>query len=175
MEFLELAKSRYSSRKYKSQSIEKEKLELVLEAGRIAPSASNKQPWYFIVVDEPELLQNIKSCYQKDWIQSAPCVIVILGDHNLSWKRDDGKDHCDVDISIAIDHMTLAATNIGLSTCWICKFDAKKTSEIFNLPSHIEPIALLPIGYPEDQTNTNRHDRLRKPLHEIVFWNEFNK
>ena len=174
MEFLNLAKSRYSCRHYSSKPIEKEQLIEVLEAGRVAPSAKNLQPWYFIVIDEPELLKNIKSCYQKEWIQSAPCIIVILGNHNISWHRDDGKDHCDIDVSIAIDHMTLAATNIGLATCWVCKFDAKKAAEILQLPEHIEPVALIPIGYPTDKTDINRHEKLRKPLQEIVFYNEFN-
>lgn len=174
MKLLELAKNRYSSRKYQSKKIEKEHLMYVLETGRIAPSAKNLQPWYFVVIYEEQKLKEIKSCYQKDWIESAPCIIVIIGDHKQAWHRDDGKDHTDIDVSIAIDHMTLAATEVGLATCWVCKFDAKKTSKLLDLPAYLEPIALLPIGYPADKTDIKRHERLRKPLNEIVFYNEFN-
>lgn len=175
MDFLNLAKTRYSCRHYAAKPVEKESLEQVLEAGRVAPSAKNLQPWYFIVIDDPVLLKNIKSCYQKEWIQSAPIVIAVLGDHHLAWHRDDGKDHTDIDISIAIDHMTLAATSLGLGTCWVCKFDAKKVSELLNLPDNIEPIALLPIGYPVDSKDCNRHDKLRKPHNEIIFYNQFKQ
>lgn len=173
MNFLELAKSRYSCRHYAAKPIEKSHLYKVLEAGRIAPSAKNLQPWQFVVVDKDKILSAIKSCYQKNWIQSAPCIIVALGNHDQSWQREDGKDHCDIDLSIAIDHMTLAATDAGLATCWVCKFDAKKVSEILNLPDYIEPVALLPIGYPTDRADTERHKKLRKPIDEIVQWNEY--
>ena len=173
MDFLQLAKSRYSCRKYQDKPIEKEVMTKVLEAGRVAPSAKNNQPWRFVVIDDKDLLAKIKSCYQREWIQSAPCVIAVCGNHMQSWRRADGKDHCDIDISIAIDHMTLAATDNGLGTCWVCKFDSMKAAEILHLPDGVEAIALLPIGYPADKTNHERHNTLRKPLNEVVSWNKF--
>ena len=151
MDFLELAKNRYSCRKYDSRPVEAEKLELILEAGRVAPSAANFQPWYFYVIREADNLAKIHQVYHREWFRSAPVVIVICGDHNAAWKRSDGKDHCDIDVAIATDHMTLQAAELGLATCWICNFDAEKTSELLMLPGHMEPAVILPLGYPLDQ------------------------
>jgi nitroreductase len=171
MSFIELAKKRYSSRNFKNKAIEKDKVLRVLEAGRIAPSAANKQPWQFIYIDENPLLEKVKSCYANSWLQSAPAVIVMCGIHGRSWKRDDGKDHCDIDIAIATDHITLAATDEGLSTCWVCKFDAKKCGEILDLPFQTEAMVMLAIGYPDDFTNSNRHATQRLPMEKVVLWN----
>ena len=173
MEFLELAKRRYSSRKYLDKPVEKEVLLKVLEAGRVAPSASNKQPWHFVIITDDQSLGEIRECYEREWLKSAKCIIVVCGDHREAWRRADGKIHTDIDIAIAVDHMTLAATDLGLSTCWICKFDALKCAKVLDLPEGVEPIVLLPIGYPADETKIDRHDHLRKPLDEIVHWDKF--
>ena len=173
MNFLELAKQRYSSRKYKDKNIEKEKLDYVLEAGRIAPSANNTQPWVFIVVKDKNR-DKLRDCYHREWFNSAPVYIVICGNHKQSWKRTaDGKDHCDIDVSIATDHMTLAATQKGLATCWVCNFDKNMVVDLLNLPEHIEPIAILPIGYPTDETNTERHETKRKTTTDVVYFEEY--
>ena len=169
MTFIELAKQRYSCRNYDSSPVEQDKLDLILEAGRIAPSAVNYQPWHFIVIREKENLQKIHTVYHREWFRTAPCVIVICGDHDQSWKRkQDGKDHCDIDVAITVDHMTLQATELGLATCWICNFDKGKTIETLNLPSNLEPIVILPVGYPLDQVEPSRHDEKRKGIGEIV-------
>ena len=176
MTFLELAKKRYSCRNYADTPVENNKLDLILEAGRVAPSAVNFQPWHFIIIQEKENLHKIHSTYHREWFQSAPCVIIICGDHNQSWKRkQDGKDHCDTDVAITVDHMTLQATELGLATCWICNFDADKCIEIFALPEGIEPIVLLPVGYPLDETDPKRHSEKRKPKEEIVSYEKFKK
>lgn len=175
MGFLELAKQRYSVRKYQSKVVEEAKLRTVLEAGRVAPSAVNFQPLNFIVIQEEDMRQKIATTYSRDWLLQAPVIIVICGDHNKAWRRADGKGHCDIDAAIAIDHMTLAATDLGLGTCWICAFNAMQCSKILNLPSHIEPIALLPLGYPDDTTDSNRHNDKRKSFDQIVHWNSFQR
>lgn len=140
---------------------------------RLAPSAANKQPWKFVIVNEEPLLAEMKACYQKPWINSATVVIAACGNHEVSWKREDGKDACDIDLAIAIDHLTLAATSKDLATCWICKFDSLRAAELLHLPENLEVIALIPIGYPDDETDHERHERLRKPLDEIVGFNIF--
>ncbi len=169
MTFIELAKRRYSCRNYDFRPVEQDKLELILEAARIAPSAVNYQPWHFIVIQEKENLKKVHGVYHREWFQTAPCVIVICGDHNQSWKRkQDGKDHCDIDIAIAVDHMTLQATEFGLATCWICNFDKEKTTKILNLPLYLEPIVILPMGYPLDQPDPSRHVEKRKKIQDIV-------
>jgi nitroreductase len=174
MDFIQLAKQRYSCRKYTTQTVEKEKLLHILEAGRIAPSAANFQPCHFIVLQDKNKLERMHTCYPREWIKQAPVIIVICSDHSKVWKRSyDGKDVSDIDAAIAIDHMTLAATDIGLSTCWVCAFDPAKCREILNLPPEIEPIALLPLGYPEDQPDVTRHAKLRKPLESLIHWESY--
>ncbi len=165
--FYKLAKSRYSSRVYYNKPIKREILEEILEAGRVAPSARNSQPWFVFVVQQEEIKNKIAGCYSKEWIKTAPVILVVCGNHSKSWKRSDGKDHCDIDVGIFIDHLTLAATDNELATCWVCKFNVEKCAEILNLPKHVEPIALIPIGYPRDRVEYDRHDLQR--LHAINF------
>lgn len=172
MDFVQLAKSRYSSRKYKRMSVEDDKLDYVLEAGRIAPSAVNYQPLFFVVV-RGENLEKVSECYKRDWFKTAPMCIVLCSDHSRSWKRSDGKDHADIDAAIAADHITLAATSIGLATCWVCNFDRKKLSEVLNLPDHIEPVVILPLGYPDDSADIERHASKRKAIGDIVVFEKF--
>lgn len=167
MSFLELTKKRYSVRKYKDQPVEREKLLQVLEAARNTPSACNFQPWHFIVLTDETIKSKVAETYPRDWFKKAPVVIVACGDHSVSWKRADGKDHCDVDLAIAVEHMALAAAELGLGTCWVCAFDAKRCHEILALPDNLEVIALLPLGYPEEERIP---DKNRKRLEEIVTW-----
>ncbi|MCK4880873.1 MAG: nitroreductase family protein [Bacteroidales bacterium] len=167
--FLDIAKNRYSCRKYDTRRVEEEKLILVLEAGRVAPSAANFQPWHFYVIQETDDLERFYGTYHREWFRTAPCVIVICADHRHSWKRKaDGKDHGDVDAAITTDHMTLQATELGLATCWICNFDVERTRELLKLPEYLEPVVILPLGYPLDETDSERHNEKRKPLSEIV-------
>ena len=173
MSFISIAKKRYSCRSYSSQPVPNETIEQVLEAARIAPSAVNAQPFRLIVITDVSLREEVSNCYSRPWLKTAPVIIVACGDHSVSWRRADGKDHCDIDVAIAVDHITLSAADLGLGTCWICKFDAMKCSEILKLPAHVSPIALIPLGYPADcNENTERHTK-RKPLNDLVRWNKF--
>jgi len=166
---LDIAKSRYSCRKYDSRPVETEKLELILEAGRVAPSAVNIQPWHFYVIQGESQLKRFHPAYHREWFRSAPCVIVICTDHKQSWKRKlDGKDAGDVDAAITTDHMTLQATELGLATCWVCNFNPVVTGELLGLPPEMEPMVILPLGYPLDKADPQRHEKKRKPLSEIV-------
>ena len=167
--FIRLAKARYSCRSFDTRPVEQEKLDLILEAGRVAPSAVNFQPWHFFVIREKEELERFYPVYHREWFRTATCVIVICADHSQSWKRKaDGKDHADVDAAITTDHMTLQATELGLASCWICNFYVDKTREVLKLPDHMEPVVILPLGYPQDRTDPERHKVKRKPLSEIV-------
>jgi len=172
MELIDAIQKRYSVRSYKNLPVEDEKLDKVLDAARLAPSAVNFQPWYFIVVREEKQRQKLNEVYARKWFTSAPVVIIACVDHSKVWVRaSDGKNSADIDPAIAIDHLTLRATDLGLGTCWVCNFDAKKCRELFSLPENIEPIALIPIGYPDDQPN----EKKRKKLDEVVFWDGFGK
>lgn len=168
MSVLDLMRQRCSVRTFADRSIEKEVLRYVLEAARVAPSACNLQPWRLIVVSSREVIGRIAP----DWVASsnAPVLIVCCGDHSLAWRRRDGKDHCDIDVAIAVDHMTLAAAEVGLGTCWICSFDAFQCAAILDLPSHMEPAVLLPIGYPAEFKAADRHVQERKSLEQLVDW-----
>jgi len=168
MEFLELAKNRYSCRKFKAQPIEKEKLELVLEAVRVAPTAANFQPCHYIIVQNIETRNRIKEAYNRDWILQAPVLVIACVDLSKGWNRSDGKNHAEIDVAIGIDHLTLAATDLGLATCWICNFNRQKIVDLFQLPASFEPVAIITLGYPSDVVNPNRHETQRKPLNEIV-------
>ena len=173
MDFKDLAQRRYSVRSYLPTPVEQSKLIKVIEAALLAPSAVNFQPWKFVVVTDPDLLVKLQSCYHRDWFKSAPACIVAIGDHDKGWRRPtDDKDYTDIDVAIAIDHLMLAATEIDLGTCWICHFNADKCAEIFGLSPNLEPIAMIPIGYPSVETFPEKR---RKTLEQMVFWNSFGE
>ena len=138
----------------------------------MAPSAVNYQPWHLIVMDEEEDLASIHEVYHRTWFREAPACIVVCADHSLSWKRkSDGKDFADIDAAIVIDHLVLKATELGLGTCWICNFNVEMTRQKLELPEHIEPIAIIPIGY----TDAIAPQKTRKELSEMVHWGKFKK
>ena len=171
MNFIELATQRSSVRNFEQKPVEKEKLLYVLEAARIAPSAANFQPWRFIIVTDPEILKSIRTAYHREWLATAPAIIVALGDHKKGWHRKtDGKDFTDIDVAIAIDHLMLAATEQGLGSCWVCNFDTEKCCEILKAPDYMEPIALIPIGYPVIETKS---EKKREKMEELVGWNKY--
>ncbi len=171
MKFSELIRKRYSTRKFKDRPVEKHKMIKVIEAARMAPSAVNYQPWHFIVVQQKENLEKIHKTYHREWFKAAPAIIIACADHSQSWKRRiDGKDSADIDVAIAIDHLTLQAAELGLGTCWVCNFDTERCAEQLNFPLNISPVALIPIGYPEDDSVPPKK---RKPLEEIMHWENF--
>ena len=171
MNFIELATKRSSVRDFEKKPVEKEKLLYILEAARIAPSAVNFQPWKFIVITKPDLLESVQSLYHRQWLATAPVIIIALGNHQKGWRRkSDDKDFTEIDVAIAIDHLTLAATEQGLGTCWICNFDVEKCNRLLNIPDHLEPIALIPVGYPVEQPSMKKN---RESLDRLVTWDTF--
>lgn len=167
MNFLALVKQRHSVRNYESRAVEKEKLEYVMECVRMAPSAVNFQPWKFAVVTDESLLSQLKKAYPREWMANVPCLIVACVNHEESWHRkSDGKDHADIDVAIAVEHLCLAATEQGLGTCWVCNFDVPLCREALQLPAHIEPAVLIPVGYAAEQEVSAKK---RKSLEEILF------
>ena len=171
MHFKELIKSRYSVRGYHENKVNRTLITQVVNAGRLAPSAANRQPWKFIAFDEDEILNKIKTAYDREWFNKVPNVIVIYGNHESSWKRSfDSKDHCDIDAAIAIDHMTLMATELGLGTCWIGHFNPKVVNEIICPEKNWEPIGILAIGYPLD---IKAPEKKRKDIEEVLRFNQW--
>ncbi len=170
MSFLELARKRFSTRKYLDKPVEEEKIQQVLEAARVAPSAHNYQPYSFVVVRDEELREKIAETYEYGWLKKAPVILVALGDHSRSWRRSDGKDHCDIDTAIAIDHLTLQAAELGLGTCWVCMFNTMQCHKILELPDYMEAVALIPLGYSAREGDADRHEEKRRPLPELARW-----
>ena len=164
MDFLELIKSRYSVRAYKNQPVEEEKLGKILEAARLAPTAVNYQPFKLIVIHTKGREEELKQIYQAEWFNKAPILICICCEPQNAWVRRDGKNFADVDATIVMDHIILAATSLGLGTCWIGAFDSKSAREILKLPDGVEPLVFTPIGYPADEMTVKK----RKELIELV-------
>ncbi len=166
MKFIELAKKRCSIRGYKSDPVPEERLNEVLQAGNLAPTAKNFQPFHFIVVRDPAKLDELAVSYPAPFFRQAPVAIVICTEAAKGWTRDrfDGKNYCDVDAAIAVDHMTLAAADLGLGTCWIGAFDPARVIDAMGLPEGVEPIALLPLGYPSEAGR----EKTRKSLEKLV-------
>jgi len=171
--FSDLAKARYSVRDYRDLPVEEEKLRYILECGRVAPSAANYQPWHIVVIRDPGMRKKLAGTYNRQWFLQAPVILVICGDHHAGWRRADGKDHTDIDAAIITDHITLAATEQGLGTCWICNFDAVLCRKFLALPENIEPIAYLSLGYPSHSTDENVRHLKRKSMGEIIHYETY--
>jgi nitroreductase len=170
MKFNDLITSRFSVRSYTSEKVDKSIILEIIDAARMAPSAVNYQPWHFIVITEDEDMSSFHEIYQRNWFREAPVCIVVCADHSKSWKRkSDGKDFADVDAAIAIDHLVLKATEMGLATCWVCNFDIGLARQKLEIPNHIEPIAIIPVGY----TKSEAPEKSRKDLSEIISWGKF--
>ncbi len=164
MEFAELIRQRHSVRAYKPDPVEEDKLHQILEAARLAPTACNNQPFQFIVIHTAGCQAELRRIYNREWFAQAPIVICAVGIPAQNWIRRDGKNYNDVDVAIAMDHLILQATDLGLGTCWIAAFDPAAAREVLGLPDSAEPIAFTPLGYPASEPRPTE----RKPLAELV-------
>ncbi len=164
MEFWELISKRYSVRAYKPDPVEEEKLQRVLEAARLAPTAANRQPFQLVVIHTAGREAELQRIYQRGWFTDAPLILCACAIPAEGWVRMDGKPYTDVDVAIAMDHLILTATTLGLGTCWIAAFDPKAAREVLGLPDEVEPVVFTPLGYPADQPRAKK----RKPLSELV-------
>uniref|UniRef100_A0A7V3ZVM3 Nitroreductase n=1 Tax=candidate division WOR-3 bacterium TaxID=2052148 RepID=A0A7V3ZVM3_UNCW3 len=173
MDFYEVIRKRRSVRKYKPDPIPDEILERILEAGRLAPSAKNIQPWKFIVIDDPKIKEElVPACRNQKFIAEAPIVICVVALEKIAWGRMGGYwSSYPVDCAIALEHIVLAATNEGLGTCWIGAYDEKEVKKILKCPDEVKVIALTPLGYPAEEPP----ERSRKPLSEIVCYNQYQE
>ena len=163
MDFTELINSRYSVRAYKPVEIEEEKLQAILEAARMAPTACNLQPFQLIVVHTRGREEELNRIYQKKWFTDAPIIICVCAMTKQAWSRPD-KSYSNVDAAIIMDHIILAATNEGLGTCWIGAFDPNAAREVLSIPEDVEPVLFTPLGYPADSPR----EKNRKSMNELV-------
>ena len=175
MNFLQLAKDqRFSVRKFTSQSVEKEKLDLILEAGRIAPTACNYQPQRILVIEDTAALEKLRQCTPCHF--DAPVVLMICYDKTTCW-RNKTNEMVDgvVDASIVTTQMMLEIAELGLGTTWVGAFNHQKARELFNIPDYLVPVALLPIGYPADDVEPHPWHYKRFDVDHTVFYNSFDR
>lgn len=169
MDFLSLAKKRYSTRQFQNKKVEKQKLQTIIESAHVAPTAANLQPQMLLILDDMEQLSKLAPFAH---FYNAPLVIMVLADTSHSWKRPyDNKYFADIDCAIVTDHMMLQATDIGLGSVWIGSFSPEEIKKAFSIPSHIAIVSILAIGYAEQNTqpSPDRHNQTRKPISELIY------
>jgi nitroreductase len=164
MEFFELIQKRYSVRAYQARPVEEEKLRKVLEAAKLAPTAANRQAFRLIVIQTKGREKELMKIYSRGWFVQAPLVVCLCAVNSEGWVRRDGKNYAEVDATIAMDHLILAAADLGLGTCWIAAFDSQAARKVLGLEEDLEPVAFTPLGYPADSWKPKR----RKTLTELV-------
>lgn len=162
MNLYQVIQARRSVRNYLPKSVSKEQLGRIWEAVRLSPSACNLQPWRFLVVKSPEMRARLAKVLQP-WAMTAPLLVVALGNKNTGWRRD-GVSYHEVDVTIAFEHLVLAAAEEGLGTCWICAFNRQAAHEALKLGPEWDPVAITPLGYPNDPSQRTP----RKAVSEIV-------
>ena len=169
MEFSELIKSRESIRNYDpSRPVPDEVMKRILEAGRIAPSACNMQPWKFLVISSPGMLEKVRGCYNRDWFRDAPHVIAVVGLKDQGWARSfDMYRSQETDAAIAMTHIILAAENEGVGTCWIANYDPAKLRKALGITAGQEIFGITPLGYTKTGFQKSVVKK-RKDLGEVV-------
>lgn len=168
MDFKELVKARYSVRKFSDRQIEKETLDTILEAGRLAPTAKNLQPQRIYVMQSEESLAKINELCP--CIYGAKTVMLFTYDRDEDWKNalEDGVHSGQQDVSIVATHMMMQATDLGVGTLWINKFPNSETEKAFNLPKNERAVLLMAFGYMRDNCRPASLHTIRKPIEELV-------
>jgi nitroreductase len=165
MDFQELIRKRYSVRAYKPDPVEHEKLARILEAARLAPTAANRQPFRVIVITAKGREAELRKIYGREWFTQAPLILAVCAVPGESWVRTyDGWNAAEVDATIAMTHIVLAAAEEGLGTCWIAAFNPRAAREVLSLPPEVVPSAFTPLGYPADTASPKK----RRPLSELL-------
>lgn len=172
MTFSELAKERFSCRKFSSKTVEQDKIDIILNAALAAPTAVNKQPQRILVINDSEKLEKLKECTKYTF--DAPLCFIVCCDSSKAYTRGyDGKNSAEIDASIVTTHMMLQAQDIGLGTTWVMAFNPTKVRECFSIADNLDIIALLPTGYPaEDVTVSPLHEK-SIDITEMASYNEF--
>jgi len=165
MKFQDLISKRYSVRAYKPDPVEEDKLARVLDAARIAPTAANRQAFRVIVVETGKRKADLRRIYGRDWFVQAPLVLCVCAVPSEAWVRKaDGWNAAEVDATIVMSHIVLAAAEEGLGTCWIAAFDPAAAREVLGLPLEVIPSAFTPLGYAADSPVPKK----RRPLADLV-------
>jgi len=170
MTFRELAIQRISVRGYRPDPVPDQILQEILDTARMAPSAANRQPWHVVVLRDESRRRAVYSAYPRDWLLTAPVLLVVCVEPSAAWVRsEDQWNAAEGDGAIFMTHLILAAAEHGLGTCWIAAFSPRRLREVLQLPSHIVPLAITPLGYPADSGRPKQ----RKPLDAIMHWEQW--
>jgi nitroreductase len=169
MNVFQAIKARRSIRSYDDRPIEEEKLLRVLEAGRLAPSAKNRQEWRYLVVKDKELRKKLAVAANNQYFMAEAPVIIVGCATMVNYVLSGGQPAYTIDLSISMDHMTLQAVEEGLGTCWIGSFKEDEVKRILNIPEDIRVVELMPLGYPKFHPEA----KSRKKLDEIVFYDRW--
>ncbi len=166
MDFRELATRRVSVRGYRPDPVPDELLEEILDIARMAPSAANRQPWGIVVVRDEARRRALLEAYAREWMVSAPVVLVVCVEPAAAWVRlEDGWNAAETDAAILTTHLLLAAAERGLGTCWIAAFSPSRLKEVLGLPGHVVPVAMTPLGWPADAGRPKQRKALAGILH----------
>ncbi len=171
MSFLDLAKNRFSERFFSDKEIEKAKLDMILEAGRIVPTACNYQPQRFYVINSQSGLEKLKKVTPFHY--NVPCMILVCYDMDVVWKQPNDRlfgvyNSGDQDASIAATTMMYEAEELGVHTIWVRGFDARSVQEVFELPDNMIPVMMLGLGYPNEKSKPNGWHYKRNDISEFV-------
>jgi len=164
MEYFEVIRKRYSVRSYRREKVEEEKLARIREAALLAPTACNRQAFKLLVIDTEGRENELRKIYNSGWFANAPVILGVCSIPGKAWVRSDGKNYGDVDAAIVMDHIILAATDLGLGTCWIGAFNKAAAKQVLGLDEAWEPVAFTPLGYAADTPAK----KVRRPPSEIV-------
>lgn len=167
---MDLVKKRRSIRKYKSDDISDKDVGVMLEAARLAPSWGNQQCWKYIIVKDQRIKKKLAEAGEK-WIAEAPVIVVACADPKASGHKPN-MDYFTLDIGISFEHLILAATNLGLGTCWIGGFDEGIAKEALEVPNEIRVVAYTPVGYPREKKAEVFN---RESLREICFYDRYGQ
>ncbi len=162
-ELLKIIYDRRSVRRYERRPIPKDVLNAILEAGRLAPTARNKQPWHFVVVTKPELKRRLIFSSWNSFMEDAGAIIVGCGDSREKWAV--------VDVAIALENMVIAAEALGLGSCWIGYFEESEVNRALGIPDHLRVVAMIAVGYPAEKPEPPP----KKSLDEIVHYETFRR
>jgi nitroreductase len=175
MKFDQILHNRKSTRSFHSRPVNEKDITAIIESARLAPSACNSQTWRFVTVTRREVIQNIcqeamRPVVPNKWLEQAPLIIVGCSQLDVIANRIGGMitgiEYYQIDLGIAMEHMVLKATELGLGTCWIGWFNENRLKEILGIPKRIKVSALLAVGHPKDDSSGKRK---RKPIEKIVF------
>lgn len=174
MDFLTLAKNRYSLRQFDERPVEPETLNQILESARIAPTAVNAQPVRILVLESPEDRALMPECTRYHF--NAPLFLMVCYDKEISWKRRkiDGKEMGEVDAAIAATHMMMTAADLGLGTTWVAYFDPAAARRLYEVPENLDIVCILPLGYPaKDAAPSPKHEE-RENMEHMVSYHRFS-